>query len=274
MTLPGQKNNGGIGLRKNRRARRVLLWILAAVTGGLLLGKPLMGLYREMLFYLGDPTEAEIQVMAYAKAHDLAYGAYPESMIALLERNPETETFVLEYPVYQEQDYALPEYENSDTVPLFLQWDQRWGYNRYGSDVMGITGCGPTCLAMVGYYLTGDAETFDPAAVARFAEENGYYASGYGSSWTLISEGGVTLGLDVTEIPLVKKRMVDNLAVGNPIILAMGEGDFTSTGHYIVIVGMRDGMFVVNDPNSVANSQKLWSYEQLEDQIRNLWVIR
>ena len=54
----------------------------------------------------------------------------------------------------------------------------------------------------------------------------------------------------------------------------MGAGDFTSTGHYIVITGLKDGMFVVNDPNSVENSEMLWSYERIEDQIRNLWVIR
>lgn len=261
-------------MRKNKWLRRILLIILVVAAAGMLLGKPLMGLYREVLFYMGNPTETEMRVMEYAKENDISYGAYPESMIALLERNPETEAFVLEYPVYEKQEYDLEEYEASETVPLFMQWDQRWGYNRYGSDVMGITGCGPTCLAMVGFYLTGDAETFDPASVARFAEINGYYASGYGSSWTLISEGGERLGLDVTEIPLVKKRMVDNVEVGNPIILAMGAGDFTSTGHYIVIVGMKDGMFVVNDPNSAENSGKLWSYEQLEGQIRNLWVVR
>ena len=72
----------------------------------------------------------------------------------------------------------------------------------------------------------------------------------------------------------MKKRMTDNLEVGNPIICAMGAGDFTSTGHYIVITGLKDGMFVVNDPNSVENSEMLWSYERIEDQIRNLWVIR
>ena len=210
----------------------------------------------------------------YAKKHGYSYGDYPESLIDLLARNPETEAFVLEYPSRREEKYDLREIADRETVPLFLQWDRRWGYRRYGSDVMGITGCGPTCLAMVGYYLTGDGDTFDPAAVAEFAELNGYYASGYGSSWTLISEGGVKLGLDVTEIPLVKKRMTDNLEVGNPIICAMGAGDFTSTGHYIVITGLKDGMFVVNDPNSVENSEMLWSYERIEGQIRNLWVIR
>ena len=42
----------------------------------------------------------------------------------------------------------------------------------------------------------------------------------------------------------------------------------------MVLVGVEDGKFRVNDPNSVINSQKLWSYEELEGQIRNLWVIR
>ena len=67
--------------------------------------------------------------------------------------------------------------------------------------------------------------------------------------------------------------MTDALEAGHPVILAMGAGDFTTTGHYIVLTGLQDGLFRVNDPNSVANSQKLWSYEQIESQIRNIWEI-
>ena len=125
---------------------------------------------------------------------------------------------------------------------------------------------------MAGYSLTGE-ETMNPLALAEFAERNGYYASGYGSSWTLISEGGVKLGLDVTEIPLVKKRITDNLEAGNPIICAMGPGDFTSTGHYIVLTSVEEEGYRVNDPNSRINSRKTWTYEQLEGQIRNIWSI-
>ena len=66
---------------------------------------------------------------------------------------------------------------------------------------------------------------------------------------------------------------VDALEAGKPIICAMREGDFTTTGHYIVLRGVKDGEFQVNDPNSVVNSEKLWSYEQIEGQIRNLWVM-
>ena len=62
--------------------------------------------------------------------------------------------------------------------------------------------------------------------------------------------------------------MVDALEAGKPIICAMREGDFTTTGHYIVLRGVKDGEFQVNDPNSVVNSEKLWSYEQIEGQIR------
>ena len=67
---------------------------------------------------------------------------------------------------------------------------------------------------------------------------------------------------------------MDNLEAGNPIICAMGPGDFTTAGHYIVMVGTRDGKIQVNDPNSILNSEKLWTYEDIEGQIRNLWVIR
>ena len=229
---------------------------------------------RDVTFYMTERTETEIKIKEFADEAGASFWDYPASMIELLERNPETEEFVLQYPFRNSQELEIFEYDLQEGVPLMMQWDKRWGYLPYGSDVVGITGCGPVCLAMAGYYVTdGDAE-FHPANIIEFAEKNGYYSNGNGSSWTLISEGGVKLGLDVTEIPLVKKRIIDNLAVDNPIICSMRAGDFTTSGHYIVMVGAEDGMIRVNDPNSYANSEKLWSYEQLEPQIRNLWVIR
>ena len=252
----------------------LVLILLAAALCVLLFGDQIEGIYRNLTFNWQNATEAEKTVKTFADEKGIPYSSYPGSLIELLDRNPETKDFVLNYPFHEEESYDMTEFDRSSGVPLFLQWDSRWGYAPYGSDMMAITGCGPTCLAMVGYYLTGDAETYDPAVIAAFSEKNGYYATGYGSSWTLISEGAVKLGLDVTEIPLVEKRMKDNLEVGNPIICAMGAGDFTSSGHYIVLIGLKDGKFIVNDPNSRENSQKLWSYEQIQGQIRNLWVIR
>ena len=200
-------------------------------------------------------------------------GSIPRSLLDLMERNPETTNFVMNYPNRKEEEIDLSEYDLSEGVPLMMQWDTRWGYLEYGSDVVALTGCGPVCLAMAGYYVTGD-EKFSPDKMVEFALDNGYYSKGNGSAWTLISEGGGKLGLDVTEIPLVKGRILDNLEAGNPIICAMGPGDFTTAGHYIVLVGEEDGLIRVNDPNSRANSEKLWAFEDIESQFRNLWVIR
>jgi len=261
---------------QKEKKRKIVLWVLLAVVGlallGLLFARPLWYFYKDISFSWYERTETEKLVKAYAEKMHISYGRYPQSLIDLLERNPETMDFVLNYPFRQEEEWDLSEYEDSESIPLFLQWDPRWGYEQYGSDCIGITGCGPTCLAMVGYHLTG-SEAMTPLAIAEFAEDNGYYAEGYGSSWTLISEGGTDLGFTVTELPLVKKKMTDALESGSPIILAMGAGDFTSTGHYIVLTGVEEGGFRVNDPNSVKNSQRLWTYEELEHQIRNIWAI-
>ena len=258
-------------MKKLFRRLLILLIILAIACTG---ADKLQLLWQEVTFYWTEHTETELKVKKFAEEMGVFYGQYPKSLIELLERNPETEEFVLQFPFRDEQELEIFEYDLSEGVPLMMQWDRRWGYLQYGSDVVGITGCGPVCLSMAGYYVTGGDDAFHPAKMVEFAEKNGYYSKGNGSSWTLISEGGVKLGLDVTEIPLVKKRIMDNLEVDNPIICSMRAGDFTTSGHYIVMVGCEDGLIRVNDPNSHANSEKLWSYEQLEGQIRNLWVIR
>lgn len=220
-------------------------------------------------------TDAQWQVYRYAQEHDIDYNRYPSEIIDLLERNPETEAFVLEYPTAKDQEYTvdLSEFAGSDTVPLFLQWDQRWGYLPYGSNVAGLTGCGPVCLSMAAFYLTGD-EAFTPEKMIRFAADNGYCVKGSGSSWTLISEGGVKLGFDVTELPLDENRIRKNLEAGVPVITVVGPGDFTTTGHFLVMVGWEDGKIRINDPNSTENSEKLWDYEDIKSQIKNLWAIR
>ena len=258
-------------MKIKKKAWLMVLLVLIIAAAGVTMVPPL---WQELTFYRTERTETELKVKQYAEEKRIFYSEYPESMIKLLERNPETEEFVLNYPFRNKLELEPPEIDISQGVPLMMQWDLRWGYLKYGSDVVGLTGCGPVCLAMAGYYVTEGDEAFLPEKVVEFAKQNGYYSPGNGSSWTLISEGGVKLGLDVTEIPLVKKRIFENLEVGNPIICAMGQGDFTTTGHYIVLVGTEDGKIKVTDPNSYANSEKLWTYEELEGQFRNLWVIR
>lgn len=227
-----------------------------------------------------DPTltEAERTISAFAQEHGLSLGDYPTSLINLLVRNPETEEFVLQYPMEYGKEHAvdLSEFHaggDLEDMSLFIQWDKRWGYLPYGSDVVGLTGCGPVSLAMVGYYLTGD-EKFAPDKVVEYALAHDYSVKGSGSAWTLISEGAVDLGLEVTEIPLDRERIISNLEAGNPIICVVGPGDFTRDGHFMVLCGCQDGKIQIRDPNSYIRSQTLWDYERLEPQFEVLWVLQ
>lgn len=219
------------------------------------------------------PTDNSLE--SFAKTHNLSLDEWPDSLLELLEKNSEAADFVLNYPLKKDSipDIDLSAYTSCSEVPLFLQWDERWGYTKYGDELMGLSGCGPTVLSMVCMYLLKDPK-YTPRYIADFAEQNGYCLPGNGSSWTLISQGGKALGLDVTEIPLVENRIIRNLQAGNPIICIMGPGDFTSNGHFIVMIGYADGKIKINDPNSPARSKKLWDYDAIKDQIRNLWVCR
>jgi len=197
---------------------------------------------------------------------------YPSSLLELLSKNEETLQFVLDYP--EHKDDTPPETIGDVTVgeiPLLLQWDERWGYTNYGTDFLAITGCGPTCLSMVAAGLSGD-NTITPNRVAQFAMDNGHYVDGAGSAWSLMTEGCQEYGLTSRELPLDENRMKSELMAGNPIICSMLPGDFTQKGHFIVIVGVEDDMFQVNDPNSQIRSDQLWSYDRISTQIGNLWA--
>lgn len=216
---------------------------------------------------------SESKMERFMRVHNIDSSAYPQELLDLMERNPETEDFVVQYPVNKDKtfDIDLSEYKNAKTVPLLMQWDERWGYETYGSGMIAMTGCGPTCLSMVTIYLTHDT-SFSPKAAAEFSTAHGYAVPGNGTSWTLMSEGGRTLGMKVKELPLDEERVLANLEAGNPVVCIMGPGDFTDGGHYIVMVGTKNGKIRINDPNSRRNSKKLWQFDDIKDQIRNLWA--
>ncbi len=224
---------------------------------------------------LDTGKSAEEIVQEYADRHNIYMSEYPDELIQLLASNRETKKFVLEYPQKkdQEPEIDLDNDVRRDTVPELLQWDQRWGYRKYGDGVIGINGCGPVCLSMVYIYLTGDTG-MNPYQMAQYSQNNGYYVNGTGTSWELMGNGAVNLGLDVTQIPLDKERIIANLEVGNPVICSMGPGQFTKSGHFIVLAGYENDRFKVNDPNSKRRSHSKWSYEDIAESVLNIWVYR
>ena len=219
---------------------------------------------------------ADALIKPFAKENGIRFKEYPDEIRKMLENNPETLDFVLNYPLLKDKpSEGLHKDEITDfsRIPYLSQFDLRWGYEDYAGSIMGIAGCGPTCLSMVSIFLLKDS-SLDPLYVADFAEREGYATYNNGTKWLLMSEGAEKLGLESEELPLDKNIMENALKEGRPIILIMGAGDFTSSGHYIVLTDCSEEGFTVLDPYSKERSSVKWTYERIEGQIRNIWAYR
>lgn len=200
---------------------------------------------------------------------------YPKDIVELLKKNEETIDFVEHF--VENKNSPPAEVVSDDLkkgeIPQLLQWDERWGHVSYGTGYIASCGCGPTALAMVVSGLTGKASV-TPAAVAKYSEKKGYIDENNNTYWELMSKGvkhwGITcFGGDVSEEFVAKE-----LKAGHPIICSMGPGDFTDKGHFIVLTKYKNGKVKVNDPFSQKNSDKIWKYSKIKDQIKSLWVYK
>lgn len=197
---------------------------------------------------------------------------YPKGVIELLDKNAETIDFVEDYEVKKD----LPAAETLDEVPkgeipLLLQWDERWGYAPYGKSIVAVSGCGPTCMAMVAAGLTGDM-TATPAKLAAYGTENGYLDEENNTYWKFMNEAGKNWGLSCYESDMTEAQVMTELQAGHPIICSVGPGDFTQNGHFIVLAGCEGGKIKVNDPFSRATSSQLWDFERIKQQTKAMWV--
>lgn len=197
---------------------------------------------------------------------------YPKQLKDLALKNEEALEFVYDYPAEHVKEHTidLTEEASMDSVPLFVQWDKRWGYEKYSGNFFAASGCGPTTLSMVVVYLTHNREA-SPIAVAKYSKEAGYSVDGSGSSWTLISEGCRHYGVKAKTVALDESRMKAELDEGHPIVVNVGPGDFTDTGHFMVITGYDDEGFSINDPNSIEKSGKRWLFKNISSRIRAVW---
>lgn len=199
---------------------------------------------------------------------------YPDYILLNLAVNSEMKQFAIDYPakinVLFDGDFNVD--YSSDTVPLFLQFDEEWGYADYGQNVIGVTGAGPTCLSMAYTYLKQDGSK-NPIRVADFATEMGYLDDDGDTTWALITQGAVELGLGSEELTGGEDEMITALKQGNLIICSVTPGDFTKSSHFILIKEYKDGLFYLNDPSSEARSQVGWDYARLDSQIAKMWII-
>lgn len=201
---------------------------------------------------------------------------YPEKLLINLANNSEMIAFVADYKG-NTRDYdkaELTEKELQEEYPLFLQWDKRWGCLAYGDDSnVAISGCGPTTLAMAVVALTGNEEA-TPAAIAKFAMQEGYYMSGTGTMWSLMTEGAAAYGVRSEQINISQIEIKQHLDQGDIVICSVRQGDFTTGGHFILLYDYDDEGFSINDPFSLYRSGQKWDYGKIRSQIKAVWTLK
>lgn len=156
-------------------------------------------------------------------------------------------------------------------VPKLYQRDAAWASVSYGEDDFAESGCGPTCMAMVYVALTGNADR-SPADMGALSERMGC-VSDKGTAWEFMTEGAAQVGLAADELSADEASVRQALLGGSFVICSMEPGDFTSTGHFIVLAGIDErGKLIVRDPNSPERTSATWDFDTVLGQCRNLWA--
>ena len=220
---------------------------------------------------------------------------YKDQLGELYKKNPETKEIILNREKYSDDlptwlfdhqealqwviDYPqgleavdLKDYRIQNHIPVYFQWSEVWGYASYGSENIGMGGCGPTSLSMVATGLTGNT-SFTPKYVADMSVNMGYYVDEVGTDWTLMTAGASELGINSAQLTnWSEDTLKSELSAGHPIICSMGPGDFTNQGHFIVLSGLtEEGKVLINDPNSKINSRKKWDLNTIINQMNAAW---
>lgn len=141
----------------------------------------------------------------------------------------------------------------------FSQRDARWAEKNYGpQNRIAKYGCGPTVLAMLVSSLS--EQSIRPDEMAVWCYQNGFFSQNSGSFHSIIPAGARAWGLDAKSLTAPSySAIAEELYAGRLVVLLMGEGHFSDSGHFLIIRNITPtGELLVADPNSWENSLQAW----------------
>ncbi len=235
------------------------------------IGKPVKYSREEALAIIEERAALDERYeVVFASAEELTTG-----LLVDVVNNPEMADFLAGFfDADARVKCELTEEEKAAKLPHYLQWDERWGYESYGTSCIAESGCGPTTLAMVVSGLTEEKVT--PADMAKYAMEKGYYVKGSGTSWGLMGRGAKNFGLvsrNVSFSYLTEDYVKSWLDDGAYLILSVKPGDFTVGGHFLVVRDYDDEGFYVNDPFCRYKSTIPWEWKVLRGQSKGAFLV-
>lgn len=199
----------------------------------------------------------------------------PEILQDSVGKYPETKDEILKFSTWKSdpKNYDITGVYEKGDIPRFIQWDSRWGFEPIGDSYMAHSACGPVVLSSTYIHFTGDT-SMNPVEMSRWAENQGYYINGFGTSGYIFEKGAKDLGLSSYAIPFEMESIKNSLDAGDILVLHVTEGYFTTGGHYIMLIGYdEDDKLIIHDVNSPNNSQKKWDYDKIADQVTTVWCI-
>ena len=173
-----------------------------------------------------------------------------------------------------------------NTQPVsYLQTDPRWGSLDYSAPgektTIAASGCGPTAMSMV--LATWADPKVNPATECAWALANGFKAPHQGTYYGYFEPAGARYGLRVTRLNYTSlygkstsayhAQVKDALDRGELVIACMGPGNWTSSGHYVLVWGIQGGTIYINDPASTKAARTQGSWALFKQQVKYYWVI-
>ena len=167
----------------------------------------------------------------------------------------------------------------------YKQGDSKWGSLSYAVDgetsTIKSAGCGPTVMADVLAAIV--SPYIDPVTCASFARMKGYKVYKSGTSYNYPVAQAAVYGVNVRRLnasnvygktnDAVHNQAMSELQKGNWIIACMGKGNWTNSGHFIVVYGLKDGKVYINDPASTKANRACNTWELFKSQVKYYWLV-
>ena len=169
---------------------------------------------------------------------------------------------------------------------LYMQTDPKWANNDYSAKGEKTTikaeGCGIVCSAMVIASLADKDVT--PEDTCKWSLEHGYKAPHQGTYYAYfkpqMDEYGIKChmmnsincyGKPNAEVHKEVWKALDN---GDWVIAVAGKGDFTSSGHYILVWGLDQNNVLIKDPYNTKSICSKMPWERFIKQQKYYWKVQ